>query len=158
MDSKKTLPSHRNYSMLFSYLLFFTNRKEMPIRTHSLSTWILLIIAVLFGLMTIKSGGNVLFVDGQARQAAGNYVDFVLWFNFVAGFFYVATGIGIYLEKAWTTSVAVSLALLTLLAFCAFGIHIFNGGEYEARTVYAMTLRSLVWIVIAAILWRRARL
>ncbi len=108
--------------------------------------------------MTIKSGGSVLFVDGQARQAAGNYVDFVLWFNFSAGFFYVATGMAVYLEKAWTTFAAVTLATLTILVFSAFGIHIFNGGEYEVRTVYAMTLRSLVWIVIAAILWRRARL
>jgi len=130
----------------------------MPIKNHPFSIWTILIIAVLFGLMTIKSGGSVLFIDGQARQAAGNYVDFVLWFNFIAGFFYVATGIGIYLKKAWSTSAAVTLALLTILVFGIFGIQIFNGGEYEMRTVYAMTLRSLVWIVIAIILLRRAKL
>jgi len=130
----------------------------MPIKHHPFSIWTILIIAVLFGLMTIKSGGSVLFIDGQARQAAGNYVDFVLWFNFIAGFFYVATGIGIYLKKTWSTSAAVILALLTIVIFGAFGIHIINGGEYEMRTVYAMTLRSLVWIVIAMTLLRRAKL
>ncbi len=38
--------------------------------------WITTIIAVVFGVMTIKSGGSVLFIDGEARHAAGNYVNF----------------------------------------------------------------------------------
>ena len=111
--------------------------------------WISTIVAVAFGLMTIKSGGSVLFIDGEARRAAGNYVDFMLWFNFCAGFFYVATGIGIWLKKAWAPAAAITIATLTLLVFGAFGIHIFYGGEYEQRTVVAMTLRSVVWIAIA---------
>jgi hypothetical protein len=117
--------------------------------------WIVAIVAVLFGLMTIKSGGSVLFIDGEARRAAGNYVDFVLWFNFTAGFFYVATGIGIWLKKAWAPAAAIALATLTLLVFGAFGIHVFNGGGYEQRTVVAMSLRTLVWVTIAVISWRR---
>jgi hypothetical protein len=112
------------------------------------------IIAVVFGIMTIKSGGSVLFIDGEARRAAGNYVDFVLWFNFSAGFFYVATGIGIWLEKAWAPVAAITIAALTLLVFGAFGIQIFYGGEYEQRTLAAMTLRSVVWIVIAITCYR----
>ena len=117
--------------------------------------WVLIsvIIAVVFGIMTIKSGGSVLFINGEARQAAGNYVDFVLWFNFLAGFFYVAAGIGIWLEKAWAAKVAITIAVLTLLVFAAFGVHILNGGEYEQRTVIAMSVRSLLWTAIAVISW-----
>ena len=111
--------------------------------------WITAIITVVFGIMTIKSGGNVIFIDGEARQAAGNYVDFVLWFNFTAGFFYVATGIGIWFQKIWALIAAIILAILTLLVFGAFGMHIYYGGEYEQRTIAAMILRSVVWIVIA---------
>jgi len=44
------------------------------------------IIGALFGLLTIREGGAVLFVDGAARVAAGDFVPFVLWFNFLAGF------------------------------------------------------------------------
>ena len=119
--------------------------------------WVLIsvIIAVVFGIMTIKSGGSVLFFNGEARQAAGNYVDFVLWFNFLAGFFYVAAGIGIWLEKAWAAKVAITIAVLTLLVFAAFGVHILNGGEYEHRTVIAMSVRSLLWTAIAVISWRQ---
>ena len=43
------------------------------------------IVAIVFGLMTIISGGSVLFIE-SARRAAGDYVPFVLWFNFLAGF------------------------------------------------------------------------
>ena len=117
--------------------------------------WISAIVAILFGMLTIKSGGSVLFIDGEARLAAGKYVDFVLWFNFLAGFFYIATGIGIWLRKPWSTSAAIALALLTLLVLGALGIYILNGGESEPRTTMAMGLRSLVWTVIAITSWRR---
>lgn len=127
----------------------------MTIRKRPVWVWITAITAVIFGMMTIKSGGSVLFINGEARQAAGNYVDFVLWFNFSAGFFYIAAGIGIWLEKAWTPTAAVTLAALTLLVFAAFGVHILNGGEYEPRTVIAMSLRSLVWTAIAVTCWRQ---
>ncbi len=120
--------------------------------------WIAAIVAVVFGVLTIKSGGSVLFIDGEARRAAGNYVDFVLWFNFSAGFFYVATGIGIWLEEAWAPAAAIAIAALTLLVFGAFGIHIIFGGEYEQRTVAAMTLRSVVWITIAITGYRFVKL
>ena len=62
------------------------------------------IVAVVFGLLTMKSGGSVLFIDGEARRAAGHYVDFVVWFNFVAGFLYGVTGI--WLEKRWAATAA----------------------------------------------------
>lgn len=120
--------------------------------------WITAFIATAFGVMTIKSGGSVLFVDGEARRAAGNYVDFVLWFNFCAGFFYVATGAGIWLRKSWSLGAAAIIAVLTLLTFIAFGVHIFYGGEYEQRTVAAMSLRSGVWITIALLLYWRQRM
>ena len=53
------------------------------------------VLGALFGLMTLREGGAVLFFDGAARAAAGNFVPFVLWFNFLAGFAYLAAGIGL---------------------------------------------------------------
>ena len=127
----------------------------MTIRKRAVWVWITSIIAVAFGVMTIKSGGSVLFFEGEARRAAGNYVDFVLWFNFIAGFFYVGTGIGIWLEKSWALAATATITVLTLLVFGAFEIHVFYGGEYEQRTVVAMILRTLVWAAITVITWRR---
>ncbi len=109
------------------------------------------IVAILFGLLTLKSGGMVLFVDGPDRAAAGNYVPFVLWFNFIAGFFYIAAGIGLWKQMRWAGILSLGIALATLSVFLAFGYHISQGGAYEPRTLGAMLLRSAVWVVIAII-------
>ena len=45
---------------------------------RSIGIWIITVIAVAFGLLTIKSGGSVLFVDGTFREEIGNYVPFVV--------------------------------------------------------------------------------
>lgn len=107
------------------------------------------LVATLFGLMTLKEGGTVLFGGEAARIAAGNYVPFVLWFNFVAGFAYVVAGAGLWLQQRWAVWLAVVIAIATALIFVAFGAYAYSGGEYEQRTVIAMTLRTLIWIVIA---------
>jgi hypothetical protein len=107
------------------------------------------VTAILFGLLTIVSGGRLPFGDAAARQAAGATVSFVLWFNFVAGFAYVAAGIGLWLARRWAALLAAAIAVATVMVFAAFGIHVLTGGAYEPRTAAAMTLRSLVWVAIA---------
>jgi predicted anti-sigma-YlaC factor YlaD len=104
--------------------------------------------------MTIKSGGAVLFGDGAARTAAGNYVSFVLWFNFVAGFAYIAAGVGLFQRASWAPKLAAAIAVLTIIMFAAFGVYILNGGAFEQRTVGAMSVRSVVWVVIAILAYR----
>lgn len=108
-------------------------------------------IAILFGTLTIFSGGQALFGDPATRAAVGDAVPFILWFNFGAGFAYIVAGIGIFLRLNWAVWLAAFIALATLLVFTALGVHIWNGGAYEMRTVGAMTLRSLVWIGIATV-------
>ena len=122
---------------------------------RGISIWAISLVAVGFGLLTIKEGGTILFGDEAARSAAGNYVPFVLWFNFAAGFAYVIAGAGLWMQQRWAAWLAVAIAAATALTFSAFGAHVVAGGLYEQRTVIAMSLRTLVWTVIAAIAWRR---
>jgi len=117
--------------------------------------WAIALVAVGFGLLTIKEGGTVLFGDEAARATAGNYVPFVLWFNFLAGFAYVIAGVGLWLRQRWAAWLAVAIAAATALTLAAFGAHVAFGGAYEPRTVIAMSLRTLVWAAIAVIAWRR---
>jgi len=113
------------------------------------------LVAIGFGLLTIKEGGMTLSGDAAAVRAAGNYVPFVLWFNFAAGFAYVIAGAGLWMRQRWALWLTVAIAAATVLVFAAFGAHVFSGGLYEKRTVIAMSLRTLVWITIATIAWRR---
>jgi hypothetical protein len=122
---------------------------------HSLWFRAMALIAIGFGLLTIKEAGMTLSGEVAAVTAAGNYVPFVLWFNFVAGFTYVIAGIGLWLRRRWAARLTIAIAAATALAFAALGVHVASGGAYEQRTVIAMTLRLLVWVAIAAIAWRR---
>jgi hypothetical protein len=106
------------------------------------------LFALVFGLLTLKAGGGVLFLEGP-RLAAGDYVPFVVWFNFLAGFAYIAAAIGLWRWEQWAAQLAAAVAILTLLVFAAFGLHVLAGGAFEMRTVGAMTLRSGVWTAIA---------
>ncbi|HMZ86820.1 MAG TPA: hypothetical protein PK343_08930, partial [Giesbergeria sp.] len=78
----------------------------LPLRAMAL-------LAVAFGLLTLKEGGSVLFGSDAARAAAGAYVPFVLWFNFGAGFAYVVAGLGMGLRQRWAAPLAALIAAAT---------------------------------------------
>ena len=113
--------------------------------------------ALVFGLLTIVSGGRVLFGGAQARDAAGNIVPFVLWFNFAAGFVYVAAAVALLAGWRGAARLALILAVSTVLVFLAFLAHVGSGGAYEMRTVGALSIRALFWIVVAALALRAAK-
>jgi len=126
---------------------------------HSLRSWSLRItagVAVVFGLLTIISGGRVLFGGSAAQEAAGDAVPFVLWFNFLSGFLYVLAGIGIAMHQRWAAWTAIGLAAGIAGVFALFGLHILQGEAFEMRTVGAMVLRLVVWVVISVVAFRSA--
>ena len=135
-----------------------TDRKDERASTHpprrDLRMRAISLVAVAFGLLTIKAGGTTLSGDAAAVAAAGNYVAFVLWFNFIAGFAYVAAGAGLWWRQRWAAWLAIVIATATALVFAALGAHAASGAAYEQRTVLAMTLRLAVWAAIAAYAWR----
>lgn len=118
-------------------------------KTKSKSMIVLAMIALIFGLATIYSGGEVLFVDGAGRTRAGDYIGFIVWFNFIAGFAYLLVAYGLYKSKQWSVLLSKIIVIATLIAFGALGVYIFNGGSFEIRTIVAMILRSSVWVAIA---------
>ena len=108
-----------------------------------------------FGIATVASGGRVLFGPEAVRAAAGRVVPFVLWFNFLAGFAYLAAAVGLWRGRRWAAPLSWAIAAATALMFVAFGIHVLRGGAFEPRTVVAMTLRTAFWAAIAVAVWRR---
>ncbi|HEY0665505.1 MAG TPA: hypothetical protein VGD24_05535 [Gallionella sp.] len=124
---------------------------------RSIAIWAISLVAVLFGLMTIKEGGAVLFGSEEARAAAGNYVPFVLWFNFLSGFAYVVAGIGLWMQQRWAVWLTVAIVVAIAIAFTAFGLYIYSGGAFEQRTVIAMNARTLIWVAISYVAVRSLR-
>ena len=118
--------------------------------TRPLALTLAAVVAVVFGLLTVVSGGRALF--GGADMGA--VVPFVLWFNFLAGFAYVAAGVGLWRGTPWAPALSLIIALATAAVFAAFLWHVQAGGPYEMRTMAAMALRLAVWTALA-ILARR---
>lgn len=112
--------------------------------------------AAAFGVATVLSGGLVLFGPQAARAAAGHAVPFVVWANFLAGFAYVAAGLGLAAGWRWAAHAAAGIALATGLVALTFAAHALSGGAFEPRTVGAILARTGLWAGIA--LWARRRL
>lgn len=112
------------------------------------------ILALVFGMLTLLSGGSVLFGPTEVQTAAGDYIPLVLWFNFLAGFLYITAAIGIWLRCNWATELSVFIAMATCLIALGFGYQVIRGDAYETRTVGALALRIGVWTAIAWVLMR----
>lgn len=105
----------------------------------------LAIVAAIFGAATLYSGSKALF--GGADM--GNAVPFVLWFNFVMGFAYLAGAALIYRRHPAALPVAWTIGIATALVFAAFLVATMLGTPFEMRTVGAMILRSGFWLASA---------
>lgn len=117
---------------------------------HRVVHW-LAIAAIAFGAVTIFSGWQALFGSPEARAAVGNAVPFVLWFNFCAGFVYILAGLGLLRRRPWAVYASIFLASSTALVAAAFGAYVLGGGAFEVRTVGAMAIRLLFWIVVSVV-------
>ncbi len=123
---------------------------------RGIGIWAMSLVAAGFGLLTIKEGGTILFGDQAARDAAGNYMPSVVWFNFLAGFAYLAAAVGLVRQRAWAARLALGIAATTGMMFLYFSLLAFSGIPYELRTVAAMTLRTTLWAGIAWVTSRQA--
>ena len=109
------------------------------------------VAAIVFGVVTVLTGGRALFGSLETRADFGKAVPFVLWFNFLAGFVYIVAGVGLLLCRHWAVDTSLFVAVSTILVFVAFGVHVIGGGAFERRTVFALTIRSLFWIAVSIV-------
>ncbi|MCK0150055.1 hypothetical protein MWU54_08490 [Marivita sp. S6314] len=114
----------------------------------------LAVLAIVFGVATVISGGNVLFGPQVVQDMAGRFVPFVVWFNVVAGFFYIAAGLAILRGHRLALALSVTIAVATLLVAVGFGVWVIQGGDFEMRTVGALALRFAVWVAFSWAVFR----
>lgn len=107
-------------------------------------------LAIAFGVLTVMSGGSTL----AGLVALEAVVPFVLWFNFLAGFAYVAGGVALWSGSRLALPLALAILAATLAVFALLGLRIAAGGSYAPRTLAAMTLRTGFWAAIAWTAWK----
>lgn len=115
------------------------------------------IAAAIFGIATLISGGATLFGPQEVREAAGTVVQFVLWFNFLAGFAYLVGAYGLYRQERWALGAAVTIAVATAVVALAFIAYTTLGGAFNWRTPGALLLRIGFWVAVAWGLWSSRR-
>jgi hypothetical protein len=103
-------------------------------------------IIALFGIVTLFMSTAVIFGLFDIREKEGNYVLFVVIANFLCAFLYMAAAYGFFTKRKWTTMVLNFSVGILVIAFIGLGIHIYSGGIYEEKTVYAMMFRTFVTI------------
>ncbi|AVX06029.1 hypothetical protein MXMO3_03526 (plasmid) [Maritalea myrionectae] len=130
-----------------------------PDHGPSLPIWfkITSVIAFVFGVMTLFSAGGVLFGPTATQEMAGAYVEFVVWFNFAAGFFYIVAAIGIWTQREWDYLLSGFIALATVFMAIPFAFHVIAGEPFELRTVGALFFRIGFWTAIAIALHQSKR-
>jgi len=111
------------------------------------------IVAAAFGLTTVAAGGVAL----RGAVDMGAVVPFVLWFNFLAGFAYIAAAAGLWRARRWGAWAAAAILAATAAVMAAFAVHVLGGGAWEMRTAGAMALRVAVWAAITAVAFRPLR-
>lgn len=100
----------------------------------------------LFGMVTLFMSTAVIFGLFDIREKEGNYVLFVVVANFICAFLYMAAAYAFFTRKRWATKVLNFSVGILVIAFIGLGIHIYSGGIYEEKTVYAMMFRTFVTI------------
>lgn len=114
------------------------------------------IAAAVFGATTIVSGAGTLFGPQEIKAAAGAIVQFVLWFNFLAGFAYLVGAYALYRGRRWAKGAAAIIAGATAIVAIAFIVYTLAGGAFSWRTPGALLLRFGFWAAIAWGLCRRS--
>lgn len=112
---------------------------------------IVAIALIAFALVTLFMSSSVLFDWFGIRAKQGNYVPFIVWINFVAGFLYLISAYGILKSNKWAVKILIFAEVLLILAFIGLAIHIDQGRTFELKTIQAMLFRITVTLAFAVI-------
>ena len=107
---------------------------------------LLSLFVIIFGIVTIAAGGAAIFFNDSFF---GHVIPWVVWFNFLSGFVYIAVGLYVWFDRRVAQKLSVFIFFGTSLVFVLIGIHIASGLAYEKRTIAAMAFRWVVWGIIS---------
>jgi hypothetical protein len=127
--------------------------------THPMPRWTrpVALAAAAFGVLTVFSGGMVLFGPETAQRAAGNAVPFVVIFNTAAGFVYLIGAYALWQKHPAARWIALAIGSATLIVLAGFALAALTGTAVELRTALALPFRAGFWLVIAWALGRQPR-
>lgn len=102
------------------------------------------LVAAVFGLATIVAGGRVLLGSDPGYIV----LQPLLAYNTVMGFAYVGAGVVIWRNVARGRWLAGAIAFLNVAVLIVVVVTYRTGGSIAMQSVWAMTLRTVVWLAL----------
>lgn len=112
-------------------------------------TFIPIVFLIAFALLTLFLSSSIIFDWFGIRAKEGNYVLMVVWANFLCSLLYLLSSYGFIMQRRWTFKLLIVAALILILALFGLVIHIYVGGAFETKTIWAMIFRITITLGFA---------
>lgn len=115
------------------------------------------LVLIAFAGSTLFMSSSVIFDWFGIREKEGDYVPFIVWTNFIAGFLYLIVAYGFLTTKRWTFWILAGTILLLMLALIFLLLYINRGGVYEMKTLGAMGFRIILTLIFSVIAYYKLK-
>ncbi|PKL78604.1 MAG: hypothetical protein CVV25_10855 [Ignavibacteriae bacterium HGW-Ignavibacteriae-4] len=109
----------------------------------NLTDKILLTVLFLLGALTLMLSGSVIFDLFGMREMEGNYVEFIVWANFISSILYIYTAVDFIRKRQWNWYYLAVSFIILVVASLGFWFYIENGGIHEPKTINAIIFRII---------------
>lgn len=108
-------------------------------------------VAVVFSLLTIVEGSQVLFGITQPEYIV---LTPLLIYNVAMGFVGSFVGIALWLNYRWGLVLTTTVVAAHIIVLLVVGLLYLSNGAVAEHSVQAMTIRVVIWFVIALVVWK----
>ena len=115
--------------------------------------YVIAILLIAFAAVTVFMSSSVIFDWFGIREKDGDYVPFVVWTNFIAGFLYLISAYGLLKARKWAFWILIGTILFLVIALIVLALYINYGGVFELKNVGAMGFRIALTIAFTVIVY-----
>lgn len=115
--------------------------------------YVIAISLIAFAAVTVFMSSSVIFDWFGIREKEGNYVPFVVWTNFIAGFLYLISAYGLLKARKWAFWILIGTILFLVIALIVLALYINYGGVFELKNVGGMGFRIALTIAFTVIVY-----
>jgi hypothetical protein len=122
-------------------------------RKKEIFRYIIAIVLLAFAAVTVFMSSSVIFDWFGIREKEGDYVPFIVWTNFIAGFLYLISAYGLFKAQNWAFWIMLGTILFLMIALIVLALYINYGGVFEIKNVGAMMIRIGFTIALTVIVY-----
>lgn len=118
-------------------------------KRNKMFRYLIAIVLIAFASATLFMSSSVIFDWFGIREKEGDYVPFIVWTNFIAGFLYLAAAYGLLKAEKWAFWILIGTTLFLAIALVVLALYINSGGAFELKNVGAMGFRIVLTIAFS---------